>query len=135
MRIVVSDTSPLFYLARLGRLNALWQTYGRVLVPRTVWQELLASRNRYPAVSALLATSLSEGWIEIIDDTFDSLHLESTGLDAGEARAIALAVGLKADYLVIDEAAGRNIARRMGLFAVGTGGVLLEARLRGLFPH
>jgi len=53
-------------------------------------------------------------------------------LDPGEAAAIVLAKELRADDVLIDEAAGRRVAIREGVHVIGLIGVLLEARRRGL---
>ena len=53
-------------------------------------------------------------------------------LDQGEAAAIAQALTIRADLLLIDERKGRSAARRLGLAVKGTLGVLLTARRRGL---
>lgn len=52
-------------------------------------------------------------------------------IDIGEAEAIALAVEISADYLLIDEAIGRDIARSMGIKITGLLGVLLRAKRGG----
>lgn len=54
-------------------------------------------------------------------------------LDRGEAAAIPLAERLGAD-LLCDDAAGRAEARRRGISVVGTLGVLLLAKRKGLLP-
>jgi predicted nucleic acid-binding protein len=43
--IVVSDTSPVLNLARIGRLELLPLLYRQVLIPSTVYEELTAYRN------------------------------------------------------------------------------------------
>lgn len=56
------------------------------------------------------------------------ISLLTVEVDIGEAQAIALALELKADWLLIDERDGRSIARRLGLKLTGVLGVLLRAK-------
>jgi predicted nucleic acid-binding protein len=56
-------------------------------------------------------------------------------LDAGEANAIALALELQADDLLIDERLGRQEAVRLGLSIIGILGILLVAKKRSLIPQ
>ena len=70
-------------------------------------------------------------WFTIHADP--ALELEATAiLDAGERAAIALATTLGAHLLLMDERAGVAVARRMGMAATGTLGVLDLAARRGL---
>ncbi|MDR1279961.1 MAG: DUF3368 domain-containing protein [Opitutaceae bacterium] len=56
-------------------------------------------------------------------------------LDPGEASTIALALRQKPDALLIDERKGRRIEETVyRLPVIGTGGVLLRAKTRGLIP-
>jgi predicted nucleic acid-binding protein len=55
-----------------------------------------------------------------------------TGLDEGEAAAIALATSLGADLLLMDDRKGAIVARSKGLRVTGTLGVLDIAAERGL---
>jgi predicted nucleic acid-binding protein len=52
-------------------------------------------------------------------------------LDRGEAEAIALALELNADLLLIDERKGRVAASQLGIRVVGILGMLVEAKQRG----
>ncbi|MEM9835182.1 MAG: DUF3368 domain-containing protein [Bacteroidota bacterium] len=56
-------------------------------------------------------------------------------LDLGEAESIALAMELKADYLIIDEKRGRGIAEERGVRIVGVLGILIKAKKEGLIEN
>jgi hypothetical protein len=53
-------------------------------------------------------------------------------LDRGEVAAIALALEIAADAVLLDETAGRRAARQLGLTTIGVAGILVRARLVGL---
>ena len=55
-------------------------------------------------------------------------------LDEGEAHAIALAIELKSDLLIIDEYEGRKMATQLKLQITGVGGILVRAKLRSFIP-
>lgn len=59
----------------------------------------------------------------------------SKELDTGEAEAIALAVELKADRLLIDERLGRSAALRLGLKITGVLGILVAAKRNNLIQE
>ena len=55
--LVVSDTTPLLYLARVGRLDLLCELYVEVVVPQTVWDEIVEARPDAPGVGAVRAAA------------------------------------------------------------------------------
>jgi hypothetical protein len=130
--IVVSDTSALSNLAIVDHLWLLEAIYQTVIIPDVVASELAAAGN--PVISAILQL----GWIQTQPLTNSQLAdqlQQERGLDAGEANAIALALELQADDLLIDERLGRQEAVRLGLSTIGILGVLLVAKQRSLIPQ
>jgi predicted nucleic acid-binding protein len=124
--LVVADASPLVVMARVGLLDLLPALFERVLVPRVVWLELVEGSPNAVGVAELRAAP----WLHVALQP--SPPVMDLGLDAGETAAIALAEAESADLLLMDERAGRAVARARGLPVRGTLGVLLEARQRGL---
>jgi predicted nucleic acid-binding protein len=61
-----------------------------------------------------------------------AVHAEIAIVGKGQAEAIALAVELQADLLLLDERKGRVVASRLGLKSVGLLGALIEAKHRSL---
>lgn len=126
--IVVSDSSPLISLARANHTFLLPQLFGRVIVPEAVRAELENAPSGAPELDLQRETWLS---IVALKDqakaaTFNDL------LDPGEAEAIALALELKADWLLMDERKARAFAQKLGIRVIGVLGVLLEAKKRSV---
>ena len=128
---VVSNTSPLSNLAVIGRLELLQHRYGTVRIPPEVAQEL--DRLSHAEGKARLAKAMAAGWLEL-DSTATNPVVLPFALDAGETAAIALALSLNADVLLIHEKRGRAAARQAGLTVAGVLGELLHARMGGLLP-
>ncbi len=56
-------------------------------------------------------------------------------LDIGEAEAIALAVEIQADQVLIDERRGRLVASRLNFSYTGILGILVEAKSQNLIAE
>lgn len=130
--IIVADTTPLLYLARLGLLGVLQQLYETVILPTEVWRELVEYRPDAPGVEALRGAT----WLRVdaSADTSPLLVELREELDDGESAAIALALHLGAELILIDERDGRREAEERGLVVRGTVGLLINARERALIP-
>ncbi|WP_347989242.1 DUF3368 domain-containing protein [Methylomonas sp. AM2-LC] len=53
-------------------------------------------------------------------------------LDKGEKHTLDMACQYQADWVIIDEKIGRNMAEYLGLNVTGTLGILLKAKQQGL---
>jgi hypothetical protein len=128
--IVVSDASPIRALNHLSLLGLFHELYGSVLVPATVQAELLRPTKTCPAIDI---TGLPG--IEIRRPVSAPAALGiPLDLDPGETEAIALAIELHANLLLMDERKGTEAARKLGLTTIGVLGMLLDAKHRGLIP-
>lgn len=123
--IVVADTSPINYLVLIGRIDVLQRLYTRILIPSAVLTEL-----KHPeAPKAVREWAVNAPpWLEILNP---KASLMLTELDYGECEAIALAIEMHADVVLIDDQAGRQEAVRRGLRVAGTLSVLDEADRAG----
>jgi predicted nucleic acid-binding protein len=119
--IVVSDTSSISALLRIGHADLLQRLYGEVLIPEAVRDELLVFFSIVPEFLHCRQVS----------DAGEVKRLCSE-LDLGEAEAIVLAHEMHADVLLIDELNGRRIAKREGIPIIGLMGVLANAKNEGL---
>ena len=129
--IVVSNSSPLIALARIGRLDILASLYRRVLIPEEVQHEVTVAGHGLPGADAVQ----SANWIEVATQKTvadRSLVQACQDLGAGERGTILLAKGLPADLVLLDEWKARRVARQAGLSIVGCLGILEAAVRSGL---
>ncbi len=132
MALVVSDTSPLIHLSRIGQLALLRDLYRRVLIPAAVWRETV-EEGQGRAGEAEVRAAAQSGWVEVRRvQSRPLVRVLTDGLDDGEAETIALAAEAAAVLVLLDETQAREKARSMGLPLTGTLGVLMRARRNGM---
>ncbi len=130
--IIISDTSPISNLLKIGQLLLLQQLYGKVIIPQRVYQEICALEKLGVDITLIQ----SADWINVQPAPDQALVATlSVELDPGEAEAIALAIAVQADRLLIDERIGRTVAQRYGLRITGLLGVLVAAKKENFIPE
>ena len=126
MSAVISDTSPINYLIRIGEIDLLPQLFGEVLIPPAVLQELQHAK----APLAVQEWALRiPAWAKVVAPNAVNRNLD---LGPGETEAIALAKEIGETLLLMDERKGRKAAMENGLRTAGTLNILEEAAARGL---
>jgi len=129
--IVVADTSVLLNLCRVEQVELLPALFREVVVPPEVASEFAQLARRTPRFAGLaLPPWLRQQSTSVIPDIVRS----AAGLDAGEVAALALAVEIHADAILVDERRGHEVALQLGLRAIGVLGILLQAKANGLLP-
>jgi uncharacterized protein len=131
MTIVVADATPLICLAAIGKFELLGILYGRIIIPGAVYDEVVIQGAGRPGA----AETAGAAWVDrqVIKDAAKAASLQ-TYLDSGESEAIILAEELHADLVIIDESAARHEVAARGIAFIGTVGVLMQAKHRGLIP-
>ena len=129
-RTVVADAGPLIAFGRIEKLDLLPRVLGEVLVPASVVAECVIDMEK-PGARAIRDALRGKLLTRCPDPAPPQTPFPL--LDTGESAAIRVALKLSAAVL-IDEKTGRAIATKLGLSVIGTGGVLLAAKKRGLIP-
>ncbi len=124
--IVVSDSSALIALSRIGKLDILKSLYKEITIPEAVAKEILSGVTKKIDLNKL-------SWIKTksISQPLGA-DILSVSLGCGESETIALALELKAGLVILDESAARNIAELLDLRFTGILGVLLKAKQKRL---
>jgi predicted nucleic acid-binding protein len=125
--VVVCDSDPLIALGRLDKLGLLFELFQDLQVPRAVLAECvlrpeLANAKRIQSAVSIGLLLLCEAQPVRVD-----------GLGAGESAAIGRAMEIGA-ALLADDLAARHYAQGLGLTLIGTLGVLVRAKRKGLVP-
>lgn len=122
--IVVSDSGPLISLMKAAKLDLLRELYGEVRIPEAVYAGLTGNA-RYAEEAELIRSCSFVQVVAVGERKAVDILRRASGLDLGESEAIVYADDNKADILLMEEDAGRRIARAMGLRVRGSLGILL----------
>ncbi len=135
MQLVIADTGPINYLILIGHVDILPVLFHKVILPSAVRDELI---NRKAPILVQQWIAGPPPWAEVhaapyVHDTgMAKLDAGMEKLDAGEEEAIALALQLRADMILMDDREGVLVARRKGFRVAGTLGILAMAAAHGL---
>ena len=129
--MIVSNSTILIYLAKIGKLNLLKVLFKKILIPKEVFSEVVLKGKELQHPDALVVEkAVEDGWIEVKEIESCS-ELEEFGIDAGEAQAISLALSINVPVL-LDQTHARIAAKAFGLKPNGTIFVLHAALKKGL---
>ncbi|MGB0563217.1 MAG: DUF3368 domain-containing protein [Spirulinaceae cyanobacterium] len=115
---IVFNTSPLLFLARLNVLEIFLNQPGKYHAPQAVRSEITAKEDE---VCQFLDSIFAQQRIQVSAvQTASLVYSLNRRLGKGESEAIALAIELEADYVILDDFAARREASRLGLAVKGT---------------
>lgn len=131
MSEVISNTSPMQYLHQLGLMHLLPALVSQVIVPPAVVAELAAGR----ALGIDLPDPTNVQWVVIRSPISAPALSLAAGLGPGEREVLALALESSDAIVILDDQLARQIAGTLGLRMIGTLGILLDAKKRGLISE
>jgi len=122
---IVSNATPLIYLAKVGKIDFLKKVFGEVFIPEEVKIEvvdrgkLLGERDAY-----VIEKAIGEGWLKVLTTEIVEVPIK---LESGEVAVLSLAKKLGLREVLLDEVSARVAARLLDLTPRGTVFVLLKA--------
>ncbi len=131
--IVVSDSTPLIHLAKVGRIEILFSLYKEILITNEVYREVVVEGNLLEKDDAGVVQSYVDSGIRVKNPKSSSQHLvEKYLIHKGEADSIQLALETSAELILMNEREGRNAAKSEGLRVKGSIGILFDSLKAGL---
>jgi predicted nucleic acid-binding protein len=117
-KIIISDTSCLILLEKIGALHFLHYLFGQVIITKEIAEEF--------------SLELPD-WFKI-EQPKNKIYQKilEASLDKGEASAIAFAIEQNDCLLIIDDLKGRKYAEQLGITITGTLGIIVLAKQNGL---
>jgi predicted nucleic acid-binding protein len=126
---VICNATPLINFAAINRLDILEAVFKKVIIPDAVYAETTDSN--FPS-SQIIIGAVNSDWLQVC--SVNSVINTPTDLDAGEREVIALAIEIDNSKVLLDEKKARQVAQNLGLQVIGTIGILLLAKSKGIIP-
>ena len=114
--MIVTNTSPIIALGRLGVLGLLAKCFKQVIIPEGVYQETTIRKGSPEAIA--LDKAVKEKWV-VVESVTVNPFLLTDKLGSGEKEAISLAAKRKA-MLLLDDDTAKAYASVLGVQAHGT---------------
>lgn len=130
-RVWVVNASPLILLGKIGRVALLGELSDELIVPGVVAHEVGAKPDGERIVSeiaSLVGTRIEE-------DITTSPEIAAWNLGRGESQVLALAATHPGSRAVLDDLEARRCAQSLGLSLIGTLGVVLRAKRKGVIER
>lgn len=126
---MVVDSGPLIGLSRIGSLELIRSVFDPILIPETVAGE--CCRDLQLPGARVIHTAIGDRWLRVAERPRKSGLVFLPSLGAGERSAIEIATARRLGVLM-DDRPGRLAAKQAGVPVLGTGGLLLLAKQRGV---
>lgn len=123
--LIIADTSALISLGHVKLIHLIDEVFGEFYIPEAVWTEL----TQYKKLR--FEDEINQLFQSKVKQINSSNHLNLL-MDFGESEAVILYEELGADFLLIDDRKARAIAESFQVTCVGSIGLLVKAKQKGL---
>jgi len=123
--VAVVDAGPLIHLAEIGRLPIV-NLFENLFLPDAVWHEAVRHKPTIDTELSMLGNIRRQAVHQeslshfVMENNLESLH-------AGEKECLYLCKSLSVPIILTDDLAARETAKRLGIVAVGSVGIVIKA--------
>ncbi len=126
MERVVSNATPLIYLAKADQLHLLHDMFKEIMIPQAFYKEVIIQGIQKKENDAFRIKAMIEyGWLEVRDVKVS--YQPKLPIHSGEAEVISLAREMDVRIVLMDDSKARTAAELAGLTPKGTLWLLLKA--------
>ncbi len=126
--MIVADSSPIIILAKQGRLAILKGCFNKVIIPKSVYEEIMQKKDSPEIIDLNLA--IKDKWV-IVEEASIIPMLGTKNIGQGEKDAISLASKHKS-LLLVDDDSAKKYASIFGVEAHGSFFVIYLACMKNL---
>jgi predicted nucleic acid-binding protein len=123
---VVSNATPLIYLAKANKLSLLQTMVKQVFIPEAVYREVVSEGKRLGEKDAYrVEKAINEGWILV--QSAKIIYPVEISIHTGEVEVISLAKEKGIEAVLMDDVKARAASEMAGLRPIGTLWLMLKA--------
>lgn len=126
--IIVSNTTPLRYMIEIGKADILENLFEAIIIPQAVFDELQQEKTPIKVKEWIINHPT---WLKIQPANI-TVFTPIKRIGSGEREAIAIAIELKANALLMDDRGAIIEAQRNNLKYISTFNILEQASARDL---
>ncbi len=127
---VVINASPLITLFASQQDYLLPELFDEIYVPDAVWNEVVVAGKGDSAAQKIPGID----WLIKLPSVAVDLDIQRWNLGAGESEVTHHSRKLETDRAIVDDFAARRCCKSLAIRSLGTCGVLVVAKRRGLIP-
>ncbi len=122
--MIVSNTSPLIHLVKVGKLELLKRLFKTVQIPLSVYNEII--KHPKNTETTIIKKAVDEGWLKIKKITLKEPLKKFSTVAKTELEVIALALK-EGKTAIVDDKNAVQIANIFNVYVHGTLFIILEA--------